>query len=162
MLSLIIANDFLILTMTCGCFFSLCIGSPTQKDIPPFLQFDISIQAPCCLDYYSWGAYLFIPFFFLFQQRHILHQALLGYMVRWVFPLASFVTDHLSASVVVKTQPLYTPLAKHRIRRIMALTDFHHWSAVYHSCGKSLLTQFGHVNCKMWCQMMLDREQGVD
>lgn len=87
-------------------------------------------------------------FFFLFQQRHIPHQALLGYMVRWVFPLAPFLPDCLSASMVVKTQPLCTPLAKRRIRRIMAVTDFHHWSVVYHCCGKSRLTQFGHVNCK--------------
>lgn len=159
-LSLIISNDFLILTMARRCFFLLLHTITPAK---------IFLHSSCLIFQFKHHIIWIIThkevisfiYLFLFQQRHIPHQTLLGYIVRWVFPLAPFVTDCLSASMVVKTQPLCAPLAKRRIRRIMAMTDFHHWSVVYHSCSKSLLTQFGHVNCKMWCQMMLDKE-GVD
>lgn len=145
------------------------LHSLTQTNIfSPFHPLDISIRAPTVWIIthekliYLFLFFLFFLFFFKFQQRAIPNKALLGYMMSWVFPLTSFLTDCLYISMAVKTQPLYTPLAKRRIRRIMAVTDFHHWSVVYHPWGKSLLTQFGHVNCKMCCQMMLDREQGVD
>lgn len=157
-LSLIISNDFLILTMARRCFCSLYI---THAKI--FLHsYRLIFQfKPSTVWIITHEKFIYLSFF-LFQPRHIPHQALLGYMVKWIFPPAPFLSDCLSASMVVKTQPLCTPFAKCRIRRIMTVNGFHHWSVVYHCCGKACLTQFGLVNGKMWCQTMLDREQGVD
>lgn len=158
-LSLIISNDFLIFDHGMSVFLlhSLTHALIFLRSFRLIFQF----KSPTICGLLLMRSLFIYSFFFLFQHRDILHQALLGYMVRWVFPSPSF-SHRLPASMVVKTQPLCTPLAKRRIRRIMAMTEFHHWSVVYHSCSKSLLTQFGYVNCKMSCQTMLDRKERVD
>lgn len=158
-LSLIISNDFLILTKARRCFFSRHPASPTQifyhssclifQFCPPHTPPQSGLLLTRSLFIYS---------FFISAETHS-SPGSIGLHGEVSF---SSLTRCRSVSMVVKTQPLCTPFAKSRIRRIMAVTDFHQRSVVYHSGGKSLLTQFAHMHCKMWCQMMLDGEQGAD
>lgn len=129
-----------------------------HKDIP-FFPLDISIQTPPPSGLLlMWTLFTYLYIYLLFQPRRVFfHKALLGCTARWAFPPARLLTSRMPISTVVKTQALCTPPAKCWIRRIMATSDFHHRSVVYHPWSKSPLTQFVHVHCKTGCQTMVDR-----
>lgn len=157
-LSLIISNDFLIFDHGMSVFLlhSLTHALIFLRSFRLIFQF----KSPTICGLLVMRSLFIYSFFFISAQRHSSPSSI-GLHGEVSFSSPSF-SHRLPASMVVKTQPLCTPLAKRRIRRIMAMTEFHHWSVVYHSCSKSLLTQFGYVNCKMSCQTMLDRKERVD
>lgn len=115
-------------------------------------------KPPHRLDYYSCGPYLPIYIFIFCFSRDVFSFT----KPFWVARQGEFFLLHICSqaaclSTVVKTQALCTPPAKCWIRRIMATSDFHHRSVVYHPWSKSPLTQFVHVHCKTGCQTMVDR-----
>lgn len=81
--------------------------------------------------------------FYFISTETFFQQTLLSYI-----PLGVFGCTNANTS---------SATAKCQIRRIIPVTDSHHWSVVYHSYANSFLTQFG-LNFKIWCRAMLDKE----
>ena len=127
--------------------------------IPPFFLLDISIQAPTfpTLSGLLLMRSVFILFFISVRTYFFTKPY-------WVAGRGECFLLYLTDAQITCLSPWLskaklpcTPSAICTIRRIMATCDFHHWSVVYHSLSKSLLTRSVHVYCKMGCQTMLGR-----
>lgn len=119
----------------CGVFsFSLTFAEQSLVNSPP--------HPPVLLLTRS----LFIYSFFYFSRgRHYSRGSIRLHGEVGFYHMTRFLAHRPSASKVVKTQPRITFFTRRRIRRIKAVSDFHHWSVVYHPFGKSLLMLFGCI-----------------